>query len=397
MAAMLELEEAQEQLLALAQPMPVETLALEATQGRYLASDLLARRTQPARDLSAMDGYAIGPGDGPWTLVGESRAGAPYTGSVASGETVRISTGAALPEGADRILIQENAELSDEQAKLASDAPREGQHVRRRGMDFTEGSVVLPAGTRIGPAQIALASSAGHGELQVRKAPRIAVMDSGDELATDPSDCGPDQIPASNGRMLEAMLAGLGCEVKRIGPVPDNRAALAEALRQAEAADILVTSGGASVGDHDLIKPALEDWGATLGFWKVAIKPGKPLIVATRGEQVILGLPGNPVSSFATAFLFLLPLVRKTMGSAHPLPLRLLLPAAQDLEAGGSRREFLRAIWDEKGVTQLLLQDSSALANLAKAHCLIDRSADAEAVEAGTLVPVYPLEHGAIA
>ncbi|NVE93973.1 molybdopterin molybdotransferase MoeA [Altererythrobacter lutimaris] len=397
MGPMLELEEAQQRLLGLAQLMPIETVSLDAAQGRYLASDLQARRTQPARDLSAMDGYAIGPGEGPWTMVGESRAGTPYSGSIADGQAVRISTGAALPEGSDRILIQENAELVGEAVKLTSDAPREGQHVRRRGMDFGEGSVVLPSGTRIGPAQIALASSAGHGTLEVRKAPRIAVMDNGDELAADPSDCGPDQIPASNGRLLEAMLLTLGCEVMRIGPVPDERVPLTNALAEAESSDILVTSGGASVGDHDLIKPALEEWGAILGFWKVAIKPGKPLILATRGKQVILGLPGNPVSSFVTAFLFLLPLVRKAMGAAHPLPRRLLLPAAQDIEAGGGRREFLRAMWDETGVTPLRLQDSSALANLAKAQCLIDRPARAEAVKVGTLVPVYPLENGAIA
>ena len=264
-------------------------------------------------------------------------------------------------------------------------------------MDFRAGSVVLPAGARIGPAQVALANSAGNADVEVRKPPRIAVLDSGDELAADPRECGPDQIPASNGRMLETMLLAHGCNVTRIGPVPDDRSALAAALAQAEDANILVTSGGASVGDHDLIKPALEDWGAELAFWKVAIKPGKPLIVATRGKQVILGLPGNPVSRFVTAFLFLLPLVRKSMGAARPLPRSVQVPLAVDLATGGGRREFLRAKWDTNGVSPLHLQDSSALANLAMAHCLIDRPAHDEPVQAGTCVATYPLENGAIA
>lgn len=396
MSQMLEMEEAQSRAIALAPVMPVEWLAAEAALGRYLAEDLIARRTQPPADLSAMDGYAVG-GDGPWKLVGESRAGAPYTGILRAGETVRISTGAHLPAGADRVLIQENAEVDGTKVHCFQDMPAPGRHVRRKGFDFASGDVVLRAGTLVTPATLALAIGAGYAEFPVRRAPHIAVLDSGDELSADPTQCHDDQIPASNGAMIAAMLAGLGCKVTRIGPVPDDMAALAEALKQAETADILVTSGGASVGDHDLLRPALEAWGATLDFWKVAMKPGKPVMIARRDRQVILGLPGNPVSSYVTAFLFLLPLVRQAMGALSPLPHLVNLMAGSDLPAVGRRREFLRARWDGKSASLSDSQDSSALMALANSNCLIDRPANAEKIEAGTNVPVYLLKNGGIA
>jgi molybdopterin molybdotransferase len=219
-------------------------------------------------------------------------------------------------------------------------------------------------------------------------------MDSGDELACDPAACLPHQIPASNAAMIAAMLAPLGCEVQRIGPVPDDRAALAAALAEAESADILVTSGGASVGDHDLIKPALAAWGAETAFWRVAIKPGKPLLVATRGAQVVLGLPGNPVSSFVTAFLFALPLVRAAEGDPAPLPVAVSLCAGEALPAVGPRREFLRAVRAGESVRIAGSQDSSALSALAAADCLIDRPAHAPAVAVGEPVLGYMLRNG---
>jgi molybdopterin molybdotransferase len=194
--------------------------------------------------------------------------------------------------------------------------------------------------------------------------------------------------------MIAALIAPLGCEVTRIGPVPDDRAALAAALAQAEASDILITSGGASVGDHDLIKPALTDWGAQIAFWKIAIKPGKPLLVATRGSQVVLGLPGNPVSSFVTALLFALPLIRASQGDPDPLPKPETLRAGEDLPAVGARREFLRAVRDGDTVRLAGSQDSSALSALAEADCLIDRPAHSPALNAGEPVPVYKLQNG---
>lgn len=390
---MLGLEEAQQRLLEKAPRMGTEQLAPEAACGRYLAEDLIALRTQPAADLSAMDGYAIC-GDGPWRLVGESRAGAPFAGSLSAGETVRISTGAHLPPGADRILIQENAAVDHARVTCTQDPPRPAQHVRARGFDFAEGDVMLAAGTHVGPAQIALALSAGHARIEARRAPSVAVLDSGDELAADPANCRGDQIPASNGAMLVAMIRSFGCEVTRIGPVADDAAALARALEAATEADILVTSGGASVGDHDLIRPALENWGAEIDFWKVALKPGKPLMVARRGKQVILGLPGNPVSCYVTATLFLLPLIRASMGASEPLPARFMARLASPLPATGPRHEFPRGILSGHEVTLAGSQDSSALRSLALANCLIDRAAHSDEAEAGTSVPVILLQNG---
>jgi molybdopterin molybdotransferase len=390
---LLGLEEAQARILALAPLLPREAVLLAAMNGRYLAADIRAARTQPAADLSAMDGYALAPDAGPWTLVGESRAGAPFAGALAPGECARISTGASVPKGADRVLLQEGA-LRDGSTITATDDPPPGRHIRPRGFDFRTGDLLLTRGTLMTPARIALALAAGHAKAMAARPLRVVVMDCGDELVADPADCAPHQLPASNAAMLAAMLAPLGCAVTRIGPVPDDATALAAALAQAEGADLLITSGGASVGDHDLIKPALADWGAETAFWKVAIKPGKPLLVATRGAQVVLGLPGNPVSSFVTAFLFALPLVRASMGAADPLPRAVTMVAGQDLPPTEKRREFLRAV-SEGGTVRLTgSQDSSALSALAAADCLIDRPAQSPAVRAGETVPVFLLRNG---
>lgn len=393
MSELLGLEEAQTRLLALVPQLPLETAPVDAAVGRFLAEDLRAARTQPPADLSAMDGYALSPGAGPWRVVGESRAGAPYAAALASGEASRISTGAIMPEGADRVLLQEDA-VREGESVIATDLPPPGRHIRKRGFDFAAGDLLLSRGTRITPARLALALAAGHGTVTVPRCLRVAVMDSGDELSPDPAACLPHQIPASNAAMIAAMIAPLGCDVTRIGPVPDDRAALAAALAQAEGADVLVTSGGASVGDHDLIKPALADWGAETAFWRVAIKPGKPLLVATRGAQVILGLPGNPVSSFVTAFLFALPLVRAAMGDPDPLPRAITMIAGEDLPPTERRREFLRGVVDGNSVRLSGSQDSSALSALAAADALIDRPAGSAAVRAGDAVRVFLLQNG---
>lgn len=396
MSELLSLEQAQGRLLALAPRLGCEDVGVEQALGRVLASNLAARRTQPPADLSAMDGYALAGPDGfggPWHLVGESRAGAPFEGVLSSGEATRISTGAHMPTGSDRVLIQENAAVADGQIST-DDPPAPQRHVRKQGFDFSVGDTVLQAGTRIGAAQMALAMSAGHAHLPVTRRPRIAILDSGDELARDPARCGPDQIPASNGAMIAAILAPLSGKTERVGPVGDDLSALAAALARADGADILITSGGASVGDHDLIQRALGDWGAELAFWKVAIKPGKPLMVAKRGNQVILGLPGNPVSSFVTAFLFALPLVRAAMGMTSPLPNTQTVTAAETLPAIGTRREFLRGISDGASVRQAASQDSSALLALAGANCLIDRPAGSPEIAIGESVPVYNLQNG---
>jgi molybdopterin molybdotransferase len=391
----LDLEEAQARLLALAVPLPIERIDVESAVGRYLAEPLRARRTQPASDLSAMDGYAVAADDlaGPWDVIGESAAGHPFAGEVRPGTAVRISTGAVMPRGAAAVILQEDLAREADRVSLTGEPPSPaGKHIRRCGLDFADGAIVLAAGTRIGPTQAALAVAAGHGHVAVRRSPRVAVIDSGDELALDFDTCAAHQVPASNGVMLSAMAQGLSWPVERIGPVRDDMAALAAALDRAAEADVIVTSGGASVGDHDLVRPALETWGAELDFWRVAIKPGKPILVARRERQLILGLPGNPVSSHVTAYLFLLPLLRAMLGAAQPLPRRIRARLAAPLRPGGQRREFLRAIWDGDGITAHPIQDSGALAPLAASNALIDRPAKTPAARPGDLVDAYLLE-----
>jgi molybdopterin molybdotransferase len=400
----LPLEEAQARLFALVAPLPVEHADIETATGHYLASPLLARRTQPMADLSAMDGYAVTPSDmaGPWQVAGESAAGHPYPGKVKRGEAIRISTGATMPADAGAVILQEDIARSGNRLSLTGEAPSPAdKHIRRRGMDFVEGREVLAAGTRIGPAQAALAIASGHSHLPVRRRPRIAVIDSGDELAPSIEDCAVHQIPASNGAMLQALAATLPCTTANLGPVADDLGALAKVFARASTADIVVTSGGASVGDHDLIRPALEAWGAQIDFWRVAIKPGKPILVATRqaanGTQLILGLPGNPVSSYVTAFLFLMPLLRAMLGAADPLPRRIRTRLGGVVPAGGTRREFLRARWDGAQIAPQSVQDSAALVSLATSNALIDREAGAPAAGPGDEVWAYLLENGGIA
>ena len=393
MTALLPLEVAQARLLALAQPLPIERADIASALGRYLAEPLIARRTQPAADLSAMDGYAVvGPNlAGPWQGIGESAAGHPFGGMVKPGEAVRIATGALIPQGSNAVIMQEDVARKGDTLTLTGSAPSPAnKHVRHCGNDFLSGAELLSAGKRIGPAQLALALSAGHTHLAVRRAPNVVIIDSGDELSADPEHCAGHQIPASNGAMLAALAAALPCKVSRIGPVPDDLAALATALEQAAQADIIVTTGGASVGDHDLLRPALAAWGARLDFWRVAIKPGKPLLVATRGGQVVLGLPGNPVSSYVTAFLFLMPLLRHLLGAEHPLPRAMPMRLAGAVAAGGDRREYLRGRLTPHGeVDVLTMQQSGALAAMAAADVIIDRPANAAALPAGSFVPAY--------
>lgn len=393
------LEEAQARLLALAAPLGVEEQRLEAAAGRYLAASLAARRTQPPADLSAMDGYAVRGDDlaGPWAVIGESAAGHPFGGALASGQAVRISTGALMPADAGAVLLQENATREGDRLSLNGEGIPSPGHIRRAGFDFATGDALLTIGTRLSPAKLALALSAGHASARVHALPALAVLDSGDELATDPADCAPHQIPASNGAMLAAMATPYTATIRRLGPVPDSLDAMATALEAAGDADVIVTSGGASVGDHDLVRPAIKAWGAELDFWRVAIKPGKPLLVARKGKQVVLGLPGNPVSSFVTAQLFLLPLLRKLGGAANPLPRAIAAALHGSLPQGGPRAQFLRARWHDGCLQPIAQQDSSALRSLAMAEALIERPIDAPSASVGDLVRAYPLDNGGIA
>jgi molybdopterin molybdotransferase len=395
MTPLLPLAEAQQRLLAQITPLPVERIAVEESAGRWLAEPLTARRTQPAADLSSMDGYAVRGDDlsGPWQVVGESAAGHPWQGVLTSGQALRIATGALVPQGAGAVLIQEDCGREGDRLTLTGTLPDPAdRHIRRRGLDFGEGTPLLPAGTRMGAAQIALAIAGGHSSVSARRLPHVAIIENGDELAPPGAPCPPHQLPASNGAMLAAMVGALGCRVTRTGPVRDDLSALVGALEQVAGADVIVTSGGASVGDHDLIRPALEHWGASLAFWRVAMRPGKPVMHATRGKTQLLGLPGNPVSGLVCAYFFLLPMLRAMGGADHVLPRRVMARAAAALPAGGTRQEFMRGLWDGESVMPNPMRDSSALAAMAASNCLIDRPIGADRVEMGEILGIYLLD-----
>ena len=392
----LPLAEAHKRLLGQVEPLIAETIPVHGALRRYLAAPLLAARTQPAADLSAMDGYAMRADDvsGPWQVVGESAAGHPYAARLSRGQAIRISTGALMPPGEAVVLLQENAARDGDAVFLNGEGEPTARHVRRAGFDFEAGNQVLSSGTRVGPAQLALALAAGHAELPVHRLPSLAILDSGDELASDPAKCAPHQVPASNGAMIAAMAAPHVSSLQRLGPVPDRLDLIVAALDQAADTDVIATSGGASVGDHDLVRPALEQWGAKIDFWRVAMRPGKPLLVARRGRQWVIGLPGNPISSYVTAFLFLLPLLRALGGASDPRPRHLLARLGAGLPPAGDRTEFIRARFDGDSLVPVAVQDSSALLALAVAEALVERPANAPAARAGDLVEAYWLENG---
>ncbi|UVO53191.1 gephyrin-like molybdotransferase Glp [Sphingomonas sp. SUN039] len=379
-------DEAQARILALGVPVAVETVPLLEATARWAAHDVTARRTQPARDLSAMDGYAIRYGDlpGPWRVVGESAAGMPFGGHVGTGEAARIFTGAAVPDGADTIIIQEEVAREVDALTLTGEGPpHQGAHIRRAGSDFASDNRLVTVGDHLNPARLALAAMGGHGHLDVHRRLRVAILSTGDELVLPGADTGNDRLPNSNAPMLAAMLGPLPVELVDLGIVPDDRAALATAFARAHDCDILVTSGGASVGDHDLVRPVLIDLGASLDFWKVAMRPGKPLMAGTLGTTIVLGLPGNPVSAFVTATLFLLPLVRHLSGARDPLPRRIPASCNAPLPAVGPRTDFVRARWVGSALAPLPSTDSGVLSSLAQADALIVRPAGSEATPTG--------------
>ena len=399
MTAPLELEDAQARLLGLLEPGPARDVPVDVCARQCLARPVIARRSQPPADLSAMDGYATH-GEGPWRIVGESRAGAPFDRMPSVGHAVRISTGAQMPHGTDAVLVQEDAQVDGD--RLTALEPPTPRFIRRKGLDFKAGDTLLEPGTPMGAGQIALVRAGGCGSVRVHDAPRVAILEVGDELHSEPYDCGPDKIPASNGAMLGEMARQAGGCAEAHPPLADDLDQLVAAIENAQDAALVVISGGASVGPHDLVKPALEAAGFTLDFWRVAIKPGKPLLVARRARkigpaQIVLGLPGNPVSSYVTGFLFMMPAVRRLAGAARCLPRPCPLPLAAPLAAGGKRREFLRASWTDEGIVVADVQDSSALLPLAHAQVLIDRPADADPSEAVAFVPCYLLENGGYA
>jgi len=386
-SGLLPLAEAQQRLFALARPGPIVDLPLERCVGHYLAQPLTAQRNQPAADLSAMDGYAIRWADlpGPWRIIGDSAAGQPFDGLLGKGEAARISTGAILPSGGDTILVQEDAERSADTLGLTGDGPpQQGTHIRPAGHDFSVGTPLASAGAKIDARLIALAAMAGHCTLPVHQRVRIAILDTGNELVPPgPPLPSPALIPASNGVMLSAMLAHWPINATRPPIVPDRLGAVAEALAGQADADVIITTGGASVGDHDLIRPALAQLGGSVDFWRIAMRPGKPVMVAQLGRSLVIGLPGNPVSAFVTAHMLVLPLLRTLLGATEALPRTARLPAGAPFPAVGSRQEFVRVEVVEGTVRPLANQDSGALHALWQADALAVRPAQGPAATLG--------------
>jgi molybdopterin molybdotransferase len=381
---LLPVAEAQRRVLALGTPVSAQEVALDAALGRWATAPVVARRTQPAADLSAMDGYALRFADlpGPLRVVGESAAGAPFPGAIGAGEAVRIFTGAAMPAGADVVMVQEEARRDGATVTLDGEGPAApGRNVRRRGLDFSEAEVLIAAGERLTPARLAVAATGGVARLRVARGVRVALAATGDELV-EPGDAATDALPESNRLLLRALLAGMGVEIVDLGILPDRLDVLTRAFADVEA-DVLVTTGGASVGDHDLVRPALEAAGVTLDFWRIALRPGKPMLAGRRGAMAVVGLPGNPVSAFVTALLFVRPLVAHLAGARDPFPPRTTAVLGEPLPPNGERTDFLRAALIDGRVHVASIQDSSMLRTLARSTCLVVREPHAPEARAG--------------
>jgi len=387
---MISLDEAVARVLALAagQERRAETVTLAQAAGRHVLSAVTALRDQPTRPLAAMDGYAVA-GEGSWQVIGESAAGHAFGGSICPGQAVRIFTGAVVPDGAVSVIMQEDITRDGDCAVLGEGmAMIPGKHIRAKASDFAAGDVLIPAGSHMGPVQLALAASGGHGSVSVAPMVRVAILSTGDELRPPGEPCAEDQIPASNGIMLAALLARPGVEVVDMGIIPDTREALAEALDRVRHFDMIVTIGGASVGDHDLVRPALLEAGASIDFWKVAMRPGKPLMAGTLGDTLVIGLPGNPVSAYVTALLFAAPALDALRGHPAPALSRGTAIAAEGLPANGPRTDHVRGVLRDGRVKVTGLNDSAALVALSQANILIVREAHAPPVSAGDVVPI---------
>lgn len=401
-APALTVEAALERIAGDATALPdVETVPLLAAAGRVLAADALARFAQPPFNSSAMDGYAVRAADlsaipARLRIIGESAAGHGFRGPVGSGEAVRIFTGAPIPEGADAIVIQEDTSREGHTV-VVRDGTIDPEFVRPVGGDFTAGATGLRAGRRLTPRDITLAAAMGHACLTVRRKPIVAILATGDELVLPGEIPSLDQIVCSNTFGIAAMVAAAGGEPRLLGIARDSPESLGEHVSLGRDADILVTAGGASVGDHDLVSPVLQARGMTLDFWKIAMRPGKPLMFGRLDRQRVLGLPGNPVSSLICARLFLIPLLRALQGlpreSGHPMTGITAVP----LPANGPRTHYMRATScrDHDGhlrVTPVRSQDSSLLTPLAAADCLIVRPIKAPPLPSGAQVPLLALD-----
>ena len=393
MANLLPVEEAVGRIVAGVMALGGETVALADADGRTLAADLAAKRTQPPFDASAMDGYAVRADDlatlpARLKVTGMAAAGAGFVGSVGPGETVRIFTGAPVPEGADTILIQENAEVQDDGTIIGREPVKRGRFVRKAGLDFTAGDVLLTQGRRMGMREIALAAAMGYGIVPARQLPLVAIVSTGDELVPPGTMPAGDQIVAATAPGLAAYVRSLGADAHDLGIVQDSVEAIGVVTDQAKTlgAHILVTLGGASVGEHDLVAKGLAAKGMTLDFWKIAMRPGKPLMFGKIDAMRVLGLPGNPVSSLVCAILFLRPLIDALLGRpASDISEPAILGA--EVAANDGREDYVRArlAMSDAGpvATTLPVQDSSMLSALSAADCLLIRAPNAPAAKAG--------------
>ncbi|MBY0331909.1 MAG: molybdopterin molybdotransferase MoeA [Acetobacteraceae bacterium] len=397
---MIAVEEARGRILGALAPTPAETVALPEAWGRVLAQPVIARVTQPPADVSAMDGYAVRAGDAvagaALRVVGAAPAGHPFEGSVGPGEAVRIFTGAIVPPGADGILLQEDAAVAAGGIIRVGETVRPGRWIRRQGLDFAAGEAVLPAGRRLTARDIGLAAASNHAWLAVHRAPRIGILATGDEIALPGDPIPPGGIVSSNAHALAALVRSAGGVPIVLPIAPDDKGAIAAIATAARGCDLLVTTGGASVGDHDLVQSALGPEGFALDFWQIAMRPGKPLIWGRLGPTPLLGLPGNPVSALVCGVIFLIPALQRLCGQAAEAPRTVNAVAGAALAANDRRFDHLRAVLSQDAAGRLVAtpfpaQDSSMLKTLARADGLILRTPLAPPLPEGADVEVIPL------